>query len=299
MLAVLLASGHAHAEYVRSEDSRKADASAGTRIVYKTLKAELYGDKDPYSLLDAAHGDYNPDHAYPMSNLKPELVARVLKHTGGPKFWLEVGSFIGNSAITTAREIKKAGLATSIIAVDPFSGDVNMWAWNKGLTGPNGFNYLEMTDDGAPRIYETFLANVKAQGHDDVILPVRATSLVGMRLLKRLRDETRLDQLPSVIYLDSAHEEDETFMELQNAWDTLRDGGVLFGDDWGWPAVHNDVTKFAQSLKLEPIPMTVLKSFDISTFNGFHAAEQPVPGVVLVDYQWLILKPKKVDLPEM
>merc|ERR1719387_1123892 len=121
MLAVLLASGHAHAEYVRSEDSRKADASAGTRIVYKTLKAELYGDKDPYSLLDAAHGDYNPDHAYPMSNLK-------------------------------------------------------------------------------------------AAGHQDTVLPVRASSLVGMRLLTRLQQEKRLDQLPKVIYLDSAHEKDETLM---------------------------------------------------------------------------------------
>merc|ERR1719387_1367596 len=254
MLAVLLASGHAHAEYVRSEDSRKADASAGTRIVYKTLKAELYGDKDPYSLLDAAHGDYNPDHAYPMSNLKEGVVDHVLKYTGGPKFWLEVGSFIGNSAITTARQIKKAGLRTSIIAVDPFTGDVNMWAWNKGLTGPNKFNYMEMDSTGSGRIYETFLANVKAAGHQDTVLPVRASSLVGMRLLTRLQQEKRLDQLPKVIYLDSAHEKDETLMELQTAWGVLQDGGILFGDDWGWSAVHNDVTKFAQSLNLEKLP---------------------------------------------
>ena len=47
-----------------------------------------------------------------------------------------------------------------------------------------------------------------------------------------------------MIYLDSAHEKDETYIELKSALDTLSDSGIIVGDDWGWEAVRNDVNKF-------------------------------------------------------
>ena len=51
--------------------------------------------------------------------------------------------------------------------------------------------------------------------------------------------------LPEVIYLDAAHEIDETFLELKCAWEVLPSKGVLFGDDWNWDAVKHDVKLFA------------------------------------------------------
>jgi hypothetical protein len=37
-------------------------------------------------------------------------------------------------------------------------------------------------------------------------------------------------------------------MELQHAWSLLRAGGMLFGDDWSWSSVANDVLRFANGV---------------------------------------------------
>ena len=47
-----------------------------------------------------------------------------------------------------------------------------------------------------------------------------------------------------MIYLDSAHEQGETLIELALYWNILQPGGILFGDDWSWMTVRCDVKKF-------------------------------------------------------
>ena len=51
--------------------------------------------------------------------------------------------------------------------------------------------------------------------------------------------------------MDSAHERDETYIEMKLFWTTLRPGGVLFGDDYGWTQVKHDVDKFVQKNKVK------------------------------------------------
>ena len=83
-----------------------------------------------------------------------------------------------------------------------------------------------------------------------MVLPIRVTAIVGLKLLQRLVQEYRLPSLPQVIYLDAAHEYEETMQELWAAWNTLStDGGVLYGDDWNWPAVRRSVADFASCLR--------------------------------------------------
>ena len=55
---------------------------------------------------------------------------------------------------------------------------------------------------------------------------------------------------PDVIYLDSAHEVEETLIEVKLAYSVLKPYGILFGDDWAWDGVRHDVVKFAR----EPTP---------------------------------------------
>ena len=49
---------------------------------------------------------------------------------------------------------------------------------------------------------------------------------------------------PDIIFLDSAHRKDETFLELEAYFALLPVGGVLIGDDWDWVGVREDVIKF-------------------------------------------------------
>jgi len=71
---------------------------------------------------------------------------------------------------------------------------------------------------------------------------------------------------PNLIYLDSAHEIDETYYELTLYWQIVEPGGILMGDDLGWEAVQKDVTRFAREYGLE------LKMFGVF-------------------YNWYIIKP--------
>jgi len=170
--------------------------------------------------------------------------------------------------------------------------------------GYQDFDHLQMDTDGAVRLYEKFLANIVGVGHQDVILPLRASSIVGyqairasppcphachfrpahcpcqhrMKLLFSLHAKGLLAHRPQVIYLDSAHEMDETYLELTVAWELLAPGGVLMGDDWSWNAVAHDLRKFV-AMK------------NITSGLAARDASVPVPGITLIKGSWFVLKP--------
>ena len=113
------------------------------------------------------------------------------------------------------------------------------------------------------------MANVYANHAHDTIMPIVATSIVGMKLLERLLSEGRLHSRPDVLFLDSAHEADETFMELQHAWSLLRSGGILLGDDWSWSSVSNDVWRFANGVdNIDTEKLNKVKSLIHGEFDG-------------------------------
>lgn len=265
------------------------------------LRGELFTDVNPYRLLDHPCGSpYVPQDRYADSHLTREIVRTVMSWVGEPDLWLEVGSFVGDSAITTARALKELRVRTGVVCIDPFTGMVDMWVDRKGIRMLYGLHrrdttatvadgLLLMDEFGHSRIYETFLANVRGAGHEDIVMPIRVSSVTGMRMLRKLHELRRLDALPQVIYLDSAHEPNETLLEVREAWLTLRAPGILFGDDWSWPGVRQDVTAFAEELGLRPLPAELLSRFDWPS----KAAEQLVPGLAVVDKDdgvWYLLK---------
>lgn len=190
---------------------------------------------------------------------------------------------LGGSAIITADVIKKLGVSTEICCIDPFCGDVNMWAWEKDKFHSNQWRFLKI-EGGKPTIYDRFLANIKAAKHNDIIIPITCTSIIGMKLLLRLAYEGRLQALPDVIYLDSAHEPNETLIELINAWNILPTGGVLAGDDWSWDSVRNDLMKFAN--QTSDIDVAALQQIQVVLPNSI------IDHNILVQNgsQWMIIK---------
>jgi hypothetical protein len=208
---------------------------------------ELYLGESPFLFVDRSMKDMG----YPHTNIIPARIDKVLQEVS-PTFWLELGSMTGGSAIRVAERIKALKMKTQMVCVDPFTGDVNMWDWEKKLTHNKEWRFLALKN-GRPTIYDRFLANISESGHADVIVPLQCTAMVGLKLLKRLKDQGRLSELPQVIYLDSAHELEETFVELKAAWDILPERGLLWGDDWSWEAVREDVSKFCAFIGTKPI----------------------------------------------
>ncbi|CAL1142557.1 unnamed protein product, partial [Cladocopium goreaui] len=222
-----------------------------------------------------------------LINSKFAMAIEVLSFVPKPYMWLEVGSYIGSSAITTAKVLKQMRLNCGVLCIDPFTGMVDMWADRKAFR--THFGLLErqnvadgpllMDEFGHSRIYEMFLANVRSRGHQDYVLPLRVSSITGLRLLRTLYEQGRIERPPEIIYLDSAHEAGETLLEVQEAWRLLAAPGVLFGDDWSWPGVQSDVLQFAARLMQRPLTNEELHRFDWPT----KAAFQPVKGLAVVD----------------
>jgi predicted O-methyltransferase YrrM len=244
--------------------------------------SNLYGGTSPFVSVKETYIDDN----YPHTNIKERLVDYLIEQYS-PNLWLELGSFVGGSALIVASAVKKNKSSTSILCCDPFCGDVNMWDWVTNpiptLKGNDGqpYDFLKL-EDGVPTIYQRFLANIYFNGQSDIVTPIQTTSIVGIRLIERLHNQGRISQLPSVIYLDSAHEIDETYLELVNAWRCLASGGILFGDDWDWKAVKKDVTKFSKRIQVH--------SDRLKAASECLPASEILNNILLYEGQWVLFK---------
>lgn len=219
--------------------------------VAKTLIDELFLGFDP--LLAALPPSFAESARPPdqhITRVSPDDIDMVLEMAAQPVLlWLELGAFEGGSAILTARRAAaRAAKApfdarTTVVAVDTFVGDRNV-IW----TRPPAERRELLRPDGTIALYDRFRANVLRAGPAAaLVLPLHATSVTALRLLPELADQAVLPR-PQVIYLDSAHEAGEVFLELQLAWEAVSPGGIVFGDDWAFPEVRHDVLSFAATL---------------------------------------------------
>jgi len=285
----------AHDKFFTPERCCYADLDLLRLSPLDRLREELLTDVDPYGILD--HVAFLAEEHYPDSHLTAEIVRGIiamLAHMGQEaSLWVEVGSFIGGSAVTTAETVKDLNLSTGIVCIDPFTGDVGMWSTRKAMrimaNHPNADSALKMDQYGHSRIYETFLANVRKKGHNDIVMPLRISSISGLRLIQALWRDKRIQVLPQVVYLDSAHEEGETLLEVRTAWNLLPAPGILFGDDWSWPGVRGDVETFADQMRLPSFSDEELRLLDTSQ----QKTTQPRPGIAIINEHngtWVMLK---------
>ena len=250
-------------------------------IINDELARNLYNGANPFLSAQLRHLDSN----YPHTNIHVKLIDYLMLNYS-PAFFLELGSFVGGSVLMIADSVKRYKLGTGIVCCDPFCGDVNMWDWEKDLPvcGKDGKPYKFIgLENGIPTIYNRFLANVFFNGHSDIVTPIQINSLTGLRLIERLFEQQRISKKPDIIYLDSAHELDETYLELEACWRVLPSKGILFGDDWGWDSVRSDVVKFSKSV-----------SVDIGGMQEMHQVLNPSTvweNIFLFEGQWLLIKP--------
>lgn len=247
------------------------------KMIITELLSNLYSNISPYSACEERY----VDHGYPHTYIPPTLV-QILFATIRPEYIVECGSMLGGSAMRMAQVLQDSAMDAEIVCIDSFTGDVNMWDWERNP----GWKFLRL-ENGIPTIYKRFLANCKYGGFESKILPIAATTSVGVKLLQRLRDQGRISALPNYFYVDSAHEKDETFVELSVCWGAL-ESGVLFGDDWGWDAVRNDVLKFADAVK-EDIDAAMLHKMHVLVSGSSMIGD----SILLYEGQWVIFKRAK------
>lgn len=200
---------------------------------YKTICDDLYESNNPYSKLKNLSCSDPMTYTAHIGDKTIELLIKKLGHF--PKFGIEVGSFIGSSAIIIGEYLKQNN--GILLCIDTWCGDINMWTRKE-------FSATMNKTDANPKIFDCFIHNIINHKLTDIILPLRLSSIPAARLLKIL--QYTID----FVYLDSAHESGETFMELMLYHDVLKNGGVLFGDDYHmFPAIKHDVDLFCELFK--------------------------------------------------
>ena len=223
-------------------------------------------------------------------------LARLLAHHAAPDGWiLEVGSFVGSSAITLGRAVRSGNHRVPIVCMDTWMGDVGMWLAKGRMLGPQGVA-------GEPRLRDQFMSNVAAANLSDLVIPVQAPAMVGLRYVNTLIRRGHIPA-PPVIYIDTAHEYPETSLEMQEAWEALAPGGILMGDDFDkfWPQVQQsvnefvalrppsefgDITAWAAAYRRMKLPRMKL----VSLVQEPTRAEQLLPLLIKEPRQWLLQK---------
>lgn len=189
---------------------------------YDGFDLDLYGDTlEPGSM--PADGLYE----HWIQTTKPELI-------------IEVGSFLGYSAIKMAKEIKRLNLDSKIICVDTWLGSPEHYRMHKGDMKDNRLGYKH----GYPTMYYKFISNVIHNDVQDIIQPFPYPSSVAFKTLEAIFQEQ--DIKADFIFIDGSHEEHDVYMDLYYYYQLLKDGGQLWGDDWGWEGVHTAVKNFTE-----------------------------------------------------
>jgi predicted O-methyltransferase YrrM len=226
-------------------DSQLEDISAklqGHRIprpTFEQISLQLFGVPNIYANYQPA--STQPEAPY-ATHIQPATLEKMMALLGRPpRLGLEVGSYVGHGACVLGSLLQQHHGV--LLCVDTWCGDVNMWLGS-------AFAPTMGKEDGNPDLYHHFIRRIKAANLDDTVIPVRVSSVVAARMLKVLGYEI------DFVYLDSAHEAGETFLEMNLYYDLLRPGGVLLGDDYSWfPAVQYDVRKFLEFKKLKALLM--------------------------------------------
>jgi len=149
-----------------------------------------------------------------------------------PETIIEVGTWLGGSAINMSKIIKKLNLNTKIYCVDTWLGAEEFWTrWahtpDRDLRIKNGY----------PQVYFDFLSNVVKHEAQDIIIPIPNTSFIGCKILKHM--EIKAD----LIYIDGSHEYEDVKMDIINYMDLLNPNGFMFGDDIIWEGVRKAVAE--------------------------------------------------------
>ena len=149
-----------------------------------------------------------------------------------PTVIIEVGTWLGASAIHMAKICRELGLQTTIYCVDTWLGAEEFWT-SKADTQERNLRQK----NGYPQVYFDFLANVVQHECQDLIVPIPNTSTIGSIILQDRR------VLADLIYIDGSHEYQDVKTDVLAYKKLLSPKGLMFGDDITWGSVKMAVSE--------------------------------------------------------
>lgn len=203
------------------------------------------------TLLDRVFNGTSPYENFPPPHVTPLLRQKRIKGWGSngavfenlirqvqPNTIIEVGTFLGASAIHMAELTRQLGLRTQILCIDDFRG----WPGFR-----DKFRDLKMVNGDVMLLYQ-YMQNVVYVNSTESVLFVPFSS---GSTLQRLCEWGVFGDL---IEVDAGHDFHSAWSDINRAYKILRPGGVLFGHDYFTSAdnkgVRRAVNLFARANRL-------------------------------------------------
>ncbi|KAL4586254.1 hypothetical protein LXL04_010889 [Taraxacum kok-saghyz] len=197
----------------------------------------------------------SPYLGFPQPHIKPLLRQKRIKGWGSngavfknlihkvrPTTIIEIGTFLGASAIHMAELTRELGLNTQILCIDDFRGWPSL---------PNQFRDIKMVNGNSMLMYQ-FMQNV---------IEVNATESITFLPFSTGSTLERLCEwgvFADLIEVDAGHDFHSAWSDINRAYKLLRPGGVIFGHDYFTVAdnrgVRRAVNMFARvnGLRVKP-----------------------------------------------
>ncbi|KAL7605641.1 uncharacterized protein LOC111899407 [Lactuca sativa] len=181
------------------------------------------------SILNRVFNGTSPYHDFPQPHIKPLLRQQRIKGWGStgavfknlinkvrPKTIIELGTFLGASAIHMAELTRQLGLDTQILCIDDFRG----WP---GL--PNQFRDIKMVNGDTMLMYQ-FMQNVVQFNATEAIIFMPFSTGSALETL------CAWGVTGDLIEVDAGHDFHSAWSDINRAYKLLRPGGVIFGHDY-------------------------------------------------------------------
>ncbi|XP_077246231.1 S-adenosyl-L-methionine-dependent methyltransferases superfamily protein [Tasmannia lanceolata] len=187
-----------------------------SKLVRKTILDRIFNGNSPFQ-------SFPPAHASPLLRRKrikgwgsTGPVFETLIRKVQPKTIIEIGSFLGASAIHMAELTRKLNLRTQILCIDDFRGWPGFRDRFRDISSVNGDVLL---------MYQ-FMQNVGYVNRTEEILPVPFSTNSALSWL------CELGVYGYLIEVDAGHDFHSAWADINMAYAILRPGGVMFGHDY-------------------------------------------------------------------
>ncbi|XP_016735529.1 uncharacterized protein [Gossypium hirsutum] len=196
-------------------------------LVFPTILQRVFKGSSPYT-------DFPPPHLRYI--LKPKRIrgwgsnGDVFEHLikrVKPKLIVEVGTFLGASALHMVNVTRKLGLQTQILCLDDFRG----WP---------GFRdrFKDINDiNGDVLLLQQFMQNVVYFNATGSVLPVPFSTRSGLEKL------CEWGIMADLLEIDAGHDFISAWGDINGAYRILKPGGVIFGHDYFTAADNHGVRR--------------------------------------------------------
>lgn len=192
------------------------------------------------TILRRIYNGTSPFQGFPPANVSALLRRQRIKGWGStgtvfkhliekvkPRTIIEVGTFLGASAIQMAGLTRELGLDTQILCIDDFRG----WPSFK-----DKFRDIQMINGDTLLMYQ-FMQNLVFVNATESVLPVPFSSTSALDML------CEYGIYGDLIEVDAAHDFMSAWSDINRAYRILRPGGIIFGHDYFTSADNRGVRR--------------------------------------------------------